>query len=79
MPANIIHVRTGLVLNDIEQVGMSLSVNYLIFLKRIITIFYLFKKKLDDSRAGSSKFFGVNSNTFQKETREREKIRLRKK
>jgi len=27
MPANVIHVSTGLVLHDIEKVGMSLSVN----------------------------------------------------
>lgn len=27
MPANIIHVRAGLVLNDLEKVGMNLQVN----------------------------------------------------
>ena len=29
MPANVIHVSTGLVLHDIEKVGMNLTVLYI--------------------------------------------------
>lgn len=28
MPANTIHVKTGLVLHDIEKIGMNLTVNF---------------------------------------------------
>lgn len=40
MPANIIHVSTGLVLHDIEKMGMNLSVNKLILFQKNKTIFF---------------------------------------
>jgi len=37
MPANLIHIRAGLVLHDLEKVGMNLF-NILIFLMSEITV-----------------------------------------
>ena len=41
MPANTIHVSTGLVLHDIEKVGMNLSVKIIKIYQKFI---YLYKK-----------------------------------
>jgi len=56
MPANVIHVSTGLVLHDIEKVGMNLTVqNLLNFMEQIIFL-------LVNIRFGYFRFCGIDTN-----------------